>query len=232
LHGGGGGCRLRGDRRIVHAGGARPSWRDAMRARIFGATVALAGALAAAGPGAAANLVDPDWPCVQRKVPVLSIGQMWSEPIPEDDWQADPAVARLAPMLALRRTPIEEVETRAAAFAEGIPEAERAEKLAELFAGVLDAIQDERNAVIEGIGRYARRQTALAEAVEARQQELARLRAAPERDWDRIEEIEDTLAWDTRIYKERAQSLTYVCEAPVLLERRAFEIARLLAGMI
>jgi hypothetical protein len=44
--------------------------------------------------------------------------------------------------------------------------------------------------------------------------------------------LEDRLAWEARIFKERAQSLTYVCETPVLLEQRAFAIARTLAALI
>ena len=40
------------------------------------------------------------------------------------------------------------------------------------------------------------------------------------------------LGWETRIFRDRAQSLTYVCETPVLLERRAFELARAFAGLI
>ena len=33
-------------------------------------------------------------------------------------------------------------------------------------------------------------------------------------------------AWDKRIFDERNQALHYVCETPVLLEQRLFEIAR------
>jgi hypothetical protein len=59
-----------------------------------------------------------------------------------------------------------------------------------------------------------------------------RWRPAEPKDFDRIEELEDTLAWETRIFRDRAQSLTYVCETPVLLEQRAFAIARLIAARL
>jgi len=184
-----------------------------------------------ADPGAAAEPADPDWPCVQRKVPQISIGQMWAGPMPQGNWRDDPQIKALAASLAARRTPVEEIGARAAEFAAAQPADARAEALAELFAGVLAHIQAERGQVIAGIGRYARHQAEMAARIEAKQQELADLEAAPnaERDWDRIEELQDTLAWDTRIFKERAQSLTYVCETPVLLEQRAFSIARALA---
>ncbi|MFK8252159.1 hypothetical protein [Ancylobacter terrae] len=32
--------------------------------------------------------------------------------------------------------------------------------------------------------------------------------------------------WDTRIYDTRTQAVTAVCESPVILEQRAFALAR------
>jgi hypothetical protein len=62
------------------------------------------------------------------------------------------------------------------------------------------------------------------------QQELAALEAKGEEksndEWDRMEELQDIVTWDARIYTERAQSLTFVCETPVLLEKRAFALAK------
>ena len=42
--------------------------------------------------------------------------------------------------------------------------------------------------------------------------------------------MEDKLRWDTRIYQDRQKSLTYVCESPVILEQRAFAVARMIAA--
>lgn len=205
-----------------------------MRARLLG--MGLAALIVAAAPRTAltADLDDPEWPCVQRKVPELSIGQMWPGPMPAGEWRDDPTIARLAPALAVRRTTLDEVERRAADYAATLDAAARPERLAELFAGVLHTIQGERGQVLAGIGRYARNQAAQAGRIEDMQAELAALRAAPEaeRDPGRIEELQDALTWEERIYKERAQSLTYVCETPVLLEQRAFAIARLIATQI
>jgi hypothetical protein len=187
-----------------------------------------------AGGASAADAVDPDWPCVQRKVPELSIGQMWSGPVPEEGWHPDAKTRQLAARLVPRRVPPEEVAAAAGAYADTLPPDARAEGLADLFATVLAQINAERGQVIAGIARYAHHQQALADRVEAREDEIARLEAVPDdqKDWDRIEELQDELAWDTRIFKERSQSLTYVCETPVLLEKRAFTIARTLAGLI
>ncbi len=180
----------------------------------------------------AAEFTDPDWPCIQRKVPALSIGQMWAGPIPDGDWREAPAIRALADAIAPRRTSLATVETMVADFATAQPEAVRAEILALLVAGMIDLIDAERGELIVGISRYAHNQTLLSARVEDLQAELVTLDRGDDGDLDRIEEIEDTLAWETRIFRDRAQSLTYVCETPVLLEQRAFAIARLIAASL
>lgn len=179
---------------------------------------------------AAQPIEDPDWPCIQRKVPELSVGQMWAEPLPPDNWRDDDAARDVAARIAPRRIDMPEVEETAAAYAATLPPEERAEKLATVFAAVLSRINAERGQVIGGISRYAHHQTDLARRISEREDELAKLHAIPEdqRDLDKLEELQDAQTWDTRIYRDRAQSLTYVCETPVLLEQRAFAIARTL----
>ncbi|HEU0222156.1 MAG TPA: hypothetical protein VFR34_08095 [Paracoccaceae bacterium] len=196
----------------------------------------LAAALAA-GLGSAAlaqPAEDPDWPCIQRKVPHLSPGQMWAgPPLPEDRraWRDDPELGALAARIAARRTAMEEVP----ALLDGVQAGggqSRDARLVALFAGIFELIDAERARIIEGIERYARKQRALTERIEARQAEIAAAReeagAEDHAALDRIEELEDALAWDIRVYKDRRESLTYVCESPVILERRAFALARLI----
>jgi hypothetical protein len=196
-------------------------------------TLALGAVLAAlAAPGWAASSDDPDWPCIQRKVDTIAMFQMWSGPMPEGAWRDDEAIRREAARLAPRRVPIEEVEAAAAELVDGMPDDERAETLGQLFNGIVDLIQRERQEIMGGIARYARSQARLAERVDAQQAELRVLNAQAEKDWDAIEELQDTVDWDARLHRERAQSLTYVCETPVLLEQRAFAIGRALAGLL
>ena len=47
-----------------------------------------------------------------------------------------------------------------------------------------------------------------------------------------IENARQALLWDTRIFNERRESLTYVCEVPILIEQRAFGLARAIAGAL
>jgi hypothetical protein len=43
---------------------------------------------------------------------------------------------------------------------------------------------------------------------------------------DAMKDVQTAMKWDARIFEERKRSLTYVCEVPVLLEKRIFEIGR------
>ena len=67
----------------------------AKRCHVAAAGLLLLAAGITAAAGAAGQ--DPDWPCVQRKVPELSLGQIWNGPeLPEaaKDWQKDPKQLR------------------------------------------------------------------------------------------------------------------------------------------
>ncbi|MEO1721381.1 MAG: hypothetical protein AAFR84_03140 [Pseudomonadota bacterium] len=195
-------------------------------------TLLLASALSSAP--AKADFGQQDWPCQQRKVLHLSWGQMWAgPPLPEDPaaWRDDAEIDRLSALLAARRTSMAEAETLVAAVDAGVERA-REERLVALFAGSFALIDRERARIVEGIERLSRRERARTDRIDALRAEITGLReTTPETDFDgldRIEELEDTLAWETRIYEDRRRSLQFVCESPVILEKRAFSLARLI----
>ncbi len=183
------------------------------------------------GSALAADPQDPDWPCIQRKIPEISAGMMWAGPqVDENDrsWETSPPVADLAHRLAQRRMPIEQADREIDDFAAG-PGEDKDARLTQLFTGLLQIINAERNAIIAGIERYARRQTALADKIKAMTRNLNELLSrtpGTEAIRAEIDEIEQRLLWDTRVFDEREQSLSYVCESPVLLEQRLFALAR------
>lgn len=190
--------------------------------------IALFATLAAA-PALAAGPVDPDWPCIQRRQPQLSIGQVWSGPQPDDaaTTLADtPAVQAVARVIALRRTGMDQAATMIADFAATQDEA----ALVALFVATFDHVQSQRNKVMSGITRYARKQEALDRHIKEMRREFATLSAAPSPDFDAIDKAEEDIDWSTRIFQDRQQSLTYVCETPVILEQRIFALGRSIAG--
>ena len=201
------------------------------RPSLQGMAVLAAGLLILTRPAVAATSADPDWPCVQRKVPEISAGMVWAGPPVEElkrSWKDDAEVSQLAGTLAARRTDIEAAKTAVADFAAGLG-TDRNERLTLLFAATLDIVNRERASIISGIGRYTRRQRALAERIGRVDGEI---KALPASDTEKREELEQQRLWDTRIYEDRERSLTYICEQPVLLEQRVFTLAREIMGQL
>lgn len=189
----------------------------------------IAFALVLAAPAWAASGTDPDWPCIQRKQPHLSLGQVWTGPVPDDritELARNPQIDALAARLEQRRLPLEEAEAEIADFAAGADDA----RLTALMVAIFDKIEPDRSALIDGIARYGRSQVAMAQRIEERRAAMAELESAAEPDFDAIDAAEEALDWDQRIFTERQQSLTYVCETPVILEQRAFALGRAIAG--
>lgn len=181
---------------------------------------------------ATAQPKDPDWPCEARKVRHLSWGQMWTGPVlPEDTdaWRDDPDLDRLVGLIAPRRTALDEVPALVATVEAGETRS-RDERLTALFAGVFASIDASRAEIVDGIVKLAKRERARAARIEALRDDLAALEAeAGPEDFDaldRIDELADEIAWETRIYDDRRRSLRYVCESPIILEKRVFAIAR------
>jgi hypothetical protein len=170
---------------------------------------------------------DEDWPCAQRRTGAISRAAIWSGPEAEGRWDDDSAAAALARKLASRRTPIEEADPLIEAFAKDAG-GDKDKRLTLAFDGALDLISTERGKVMSAIARYARGQRALAAKVRddadkaADAQEKQEDITAP----DELEKAHPELKWDKRIFDDRAQALAYVCETPVILEKRAFAIAR------
>jgi hypothetical protein len=185
---------------------------------------------------AAADGQDPDWPCIQRKVSEISPAQVWRGPPLDaagDAWRDDSALAELAGVIASRRTEMADAKEKIADFAAAAG-ADRNRRLTLLFAGVLATINAERSSIMAGIGRYARRQHDLADKIASEAAELDRLPAegGTEDEIARREAVSETQEWDTRIFREREQSLRYVCELPTLLEQRAFSLGKEIAAQL
>lgn len=182
-------------------------------------------AIALAGPAFGAAGTDPDWPCIQRQQPNLSLGQVWSGPAPDEAVEAlsrTREIVLLAERIEQRRMPLDEAEAEIAAFAaEAAPD-----QLVALMLATFRRIEQDRSALMAGIARYGRSQVALAERIEARRSRMAELEAAEPPDFDAIDAEEEALDWDKRIFTERQQQLTYVCETPVILEQRIFALGR------
>ena len=99
-----------------------------------------------------------------------------------------------------------------------------------LFVAVFDRIDAYRSRIMSGVARYAEKQVTLSARIEARRAEMARLAAEATPDFDRIDAEEERLDWDVRIFTDRQNQLTDVCETPVIPEQRAFALGRAIAA--
>jgi hypothetical protein len=172
-----------------------------------------------------------DWPCIQPRVPSLSVATFWSgPPIDEATIKAladKPEIAALVTSVVSRRTPVEEAEKLIADFA-GRHKGDK-DGMTLVFAGAFSELNTLRTQIVTGIERFAKGQQRLSEDLNKTRAELTSLTAAAEKTEQqraRIAELQTKIQWDTRLHNERQSTLRYVCETPVILEQRIFAIAR------
>ena len=195
--------------------------------------VAAAAVIALAATAHAADPRFPDWPCNQIKVPEISVAAVWSGPSIDDvgdAWEQDPVIRDLVARLAARRTPLEEAQKLISDYIAGSAD-ERRQKAKLIFAGLFASLNRERNQVMDGIERFFRQQRTFAEKTRAEIAELRELQDAGG-DPNRIEELANRVAWDTRIFEEQRSTVSYACEVPVLIEQRLFALARMIQQAI
>jgi hypothetical protein len=187
-----------------------------------------AASVVAADPRADSS--ERNWPCHQILVGRLSLAAVWSGPSIEGlDWRNDQAVADIVARLAARRTPLDDAERAIEDFAQS-QGAGKTKMLVSVFAGLFETLNDERSQVIEGLLRFGAKQKELAEKIRA---ENALSREGPGKESPQAsrqdgETVASDLEWDLRIFDERRQSLTYVCETPALIEQRLFALAKVI----
>ena len=154
---------------------------------------------------------------------------MWTGP-PIDEaasaWQHQPQIAELVAKLAQRRLPQAEAEKIITDFL-ATQQADKRRSGTLLFAGLFDTLNRQRSTVMDGIERTARKQRAFAAKIRADAAELRSLQSDEKTaDPKRLDELTNQVTWETRIYEDRQQTISYVCEVPQQIERRLFALSR------
>lgn len=188
--------------------------------------------LSGAGHVSAATFDDPTWPCQQRKVENLSMAIMWTGPLADGETPLSkvdlpPKARTLAALLGQRRISLEEADAAVKSFASGSGKPDPV-RMAAIFSRVFDALGGTRLQIIRGIEDYSLKQIALSDKIETGRSRMRTLEEAEAPDFDKIDLLEEQLDWDERIFRDRSRSLTYVCETPVLIEKRLFALAQIL----
>jgi hypothetical protein len=170
----------------------------------------------------------PDWPCQQLKVPGISIANVWTGPAIEPTDTAKPIDAKEAELvsrLAARRTAMEDARQLVADYVVGT-DAEKQEKAKTLFAALYVTLSSQRDQVMNGIERFSRKQKAMADSIRAETQKLREMQDKATADQAQNEDLASQLAWQTRIFEDRRKSTSYVCDVPVLIEKRLFDLGK------
>jgi hypothetical protein len=181
-------------------------------------------------PADAAGRPDPNWPCVQPKVPQMSIAAVWDGPSIADvgnAWEDNPALKDLVVRLAARRTPLDAAQKAIVAFITGDP-TEKRDKAIQLFAGVFDTLNQQRTEVINGIERIGQKQKDLADKIRSDVAALRELEDKPQQDQPKINALAGEIEWSTRIFDERRKTIRYVCEVPTVIDQRTYALARII----
>jgi hypothetical protein len=176
----------------------------------------------------------PDWPCQQLKVPGIAIASVWAGPSIEIGDGAKPTDAKQAELvsrLAARRTPIEDVRKLIADYVVGTS-AEKQEKATTLFAALYSTLNSQRDEVMSGIERFSRKQKVAADNIREEAQKLREMQDKPDANPAQNEELVSQLAWQTRIFEDRRKSTSYVCDVPVLIEKRLFDLGGAIQGAL
>jgi len=103
---------------------------------------------------------------------------------------------------------------------------ERQEKAKTLFAALYTTLNGQRDEVMSGIERFSRKQKSMAEQIRGNAQKMRELQDQPNADPAQNEELANQLTWQTRIFEDRRKTTSYVCEVPVLIEKRLFDLAQ------
>lgn len=168
----------------------------------------------------------PDWPCQQLKVPGIAVASVWNGPPIEIGDGAKPTDAKQAELvsrLAARRTPMEDARKLIADYIVGTS-TEKQEKAKTLFAALYSTLNAQRDEVMDGIERFSRKQKAAADDIRDQARKLRQMQDQSSGDQAQTEDLASRLAWQTRIFEDRRKSTSYVCDVPVLIEKRLFDL--------
>jgi hypothetical protein len=105
-------------------------------------------------------------------------------------------------------------------------EAERQQKAKALFAALYATLNSQRDQVMNGIERFSRKQKAMAESIREETQKLREVQDKATVGQPQNEDVANRLAWQMRIFDERRKATSSVCDVPVLIEKRLFDLAK------
>lgn len=167
----------------------------------------------------------PDWwPCIQRYVPKLSVGTFWPGGLEAGNaWRENKEILRLAKRLGDRDISVQANLDDTKAFIASAADSKQA--VEDLLRAMEHVVNENRNRIMQGISRFAKRQAMMIRRIEQQTQDLD----APGLTEEKKEDLEARQKWDIRVFEDREGMISYLCEQPVLLEKKFFAVGRAIA---
>ncbi len=181
--------------------------------------------LTACGQAALAQIPgqDPNWPCAQRLVAVLTPGSYWAGNVPaKTGWRDDDKIFPLVTDIVNRDTPDDQAMAKLQAYAGSTP----AEQRALLFSALVDETNDERTLLIRRIEQLGLRQRRMGDVVADISTKVDEMPVSDPHRPDLVGERD----FDVRAFQETQRTMRYACEAPASMERRLGAFAKVLQG--
>ena len=109
---------------------------------------------------------------------------------------------------------------------------QKQKRLLALMAGVFSLLDGQRSQVVAGLDRFGVRQKELAADILA---DMDKLHAQPaEGDAAPAEAggLSEQIGWETRVFEQRRQTISYACAVPDTIEQRLFALARTISALL
>ena len=107
------------------------------------------------------------------------------------------------------------------------------QKTASLLVTALDElINSKRDRVVKGIARFSARQQMMITRIETQARKIEELKAAANPDTEALKDLEVRQKWDVRVFDEREDLISHLCEQPVLMEQKLFALGRDIAAYL
>lgn len=175
------------------------------------------------------------WPCAQRLVPNVTVAEFWNGPPAPAGvrWQDNEKIAAIVNAVAPRSVPVADGEKKLDAFADSLAPDDRKKILPEVFAGLVDEINEARQDVIDNLEDLDRRQRGLAALVNKITDEESDVPLPPHTVQEaRQDEVNQRRAFLIRMFRDTQQTLRYACRVPGQLDARLGAYARTLQAKL
>ncbi|MGH7119680.1 MAG: hypothetical protein ACREFP_11940 [Acetobacteraceae bacterium] len=191
-------------------------------------------ASASEGSQQASPALDPNWPCEQIKIEHMSLATFWGGPPLGKlltEWENYPVAAALAQRLAQRRVSITEANAEIKAFATQAGKQSKTQLLA-LMGGLFSLLDQERSEVVAGLDRFGARQKSYAAQIRGEITALHNAQDAATPDQKKVNTLANKVYWDTKVFSDRRDMISYACFVPDAIEHRLFQLAGTITNLL